>query len=66
MPQVSTFKIDENLVKRHEPELQAYDDRIAAILSEKQQKNTDWQTLFTHPKLMSQFYWKDKKIHSKE
>ena len=25
-----------------------------------------WETLFTHPKFMSAYYWKDYKIHDKQ
>lgn len=68
MPKIrmADYQLDKSIEKRHELESKVYDDKIAAILAEPELKNTTWQSLFTHPKLMSQFYWKDRKIHDKQ
>ncbi len=55
MPQIrmADYQIDKTIEKRHELESKVYDDKIASILAEPELRNTTWQTLFTHPKLMS-------------
>jgi hypothetical protein len=40
------------------------DSQIEEILETS--KGMKWETLFTHPKLMSAYYWKDYKIHDKQ
>jgi len=47
-----SFVVDNGLVTKHMTGLKAYDDKVVEILEERQVK-TDWQQLFTHPKLMS-------------
>jgi hypothetical protein len=55
MPQIrmAEYQMDKTIEKRHELESKVYDDKIASILAEPELRNTTWQTLFTHPKLMS-------------
>ena len=38
-------------------------DKIEQILSE---GRNEWTTLYTHPKLMGHYYWKDDSIHTRE
>ena len=66
MPMLKTVEQDKKTERQQETESKVYDDKISSILAEPELKNTTWQTLFTHPKLMSQFYWKDRKIHDKQ
>ena len=57
-----SFEVDENLVEKHLPTIVEQDIRIGALLQHS--SNCDWQTLFTHPKLMSGYYWKDYRLHN--
>lgn len=56
-----TFSVEANLVTKHLPQLQEQQKKIDMLLE--QSKKCEWQTLFTHPKLMSNYYWKDWKNH---
>ena len=60
----TNFHPDNELVTRHEDSLKTFDSKITDILNEPKVRG-DWQTLFTHPKLMNQYYWKDRQIHNK-
>ena len=40
------------------------DKKIDEILTKPITKDCDWQTLYTHPKLMQSYYWKDRGIHN--
>ena len=42
------------------------DTKVEQLLTNNADNACHWQTLFTHPKLMSGYYWKDKRIHSKD
>lgn len=44
--------------------MQEIDKKIDEILTKPVTKECDWQTLYTHPKLMQSYYWKDRHIHS--
>lgn len=56
--------MDNDLVKKHIPKIIEQDKRIGELL-ETTKNECDWQTLFTHPKLLRGYYWKDYRIHSK-
>lgn len=53
-----TFEVDNELVDRHMPVMRELDQKIGDLLQQPQ-SNCDWQTLYTHPKLMSYYYWHD-------
>ena len=38
-----------------------HDQNIERILAN---PKNDWSSLYSHPKLMGQYYWKDDKIHT--
>jgi len=38
-----------------------HDENIERILTSNQ---NDWSSLYSHPKLMGQYYWKDDSIHT--
>ena len=57
------FEVDPNLVEKYMPRMQTIDHKIGELLADPQSCN--WQTLFTHPKLMSSYFWRDRKIHDK-
>jgi hypothetical protein len=59
-----TFEVDQNLVEKYRPRIQALDSKIGEIL-QATDSECNWQTLFTHPKLMAGYYWRDRKIHDK-
>jgi len=52
--------VNESLVDRHIPKLAEQDRRIATLLK---QGSSDWETLYTHPKLCNSYYWRDYRIH---
>lgn len=60
------FEVDESLVERHLPVMKEVDSKVEHLLNSNAENACHWQTLFTHPKLMSNYYWKDKRIHSKD
>jgi hypothetical protein len=61
--QFRTFHVDQELVQRHLPLMKEIDKNIDNILTRPLTKECDWQTLYTHPKLMQSYFWKDKHIH---
>jgi hypothetical protein len=45
------------------PKIRAQDERIGAMLNEKQ---CDWDSLYTHPKLLRGYYWKDYSLNKQQ
>ena len=59
------FEVDPDLILKHAPQMQECNENIEKILKEPSSDNCDWQTLYTHPKLMKSYFWKDQGIHKK-
>jgi len=60
-----TFEVDKDLVSRHDAQLKDHDTKIGEVLDNTKTK-CDWQSLFTHPKLMKSYFWKDQRVYSKQ
>jgi len=60
-----TFEVDKDLVSRHSTLLKEHDTKIIEVLDDRS-TNCDWQSLFTHPKLMKSYFWKDQRVYSKQ
>jgi len=60
-----TFEVDKNLINRYTPKLKEHDKNIVKVLDNLGTK-CDWQSLFTHPKLMKSYFWKDQRIYTKQ
>ncbi len=60
-----TFEVDSELVSRHNDSLKEHDDKIVQVLDNKLTA-CDWQSLFTHPKLMKSYFWKDQRTYNKQ
>ena len=63
----STFQIDEakaaSRLNEFKKGARMHDTNIEKILL---QNRAEWTSLYTHPKLMSQYYWKDDKILTRQ
>lgn len=53
------------MILKHVPQMQECNENIEKILKEPSSNACDWQTLYTHPKLMKSYFWKDQGIHKK-
>jgi hypothetical protein len=62
----NSFEVDKNLVNKHCTAMREIDSKIGEILSEPPSSACDWQTLYTHPKLMKSYFWRDRQIHRRE
>jgi len=52
-------------VTKHKPILREQDEKLRELFDSSEQ-SCDWQTLYTHPKLMSKYFHKDRRIHSRD
>ena len=52
-------------MSRHTTQLKQHDTNISEVL-DNQQTSCDWQSLFTHPKLMKSYFWKDQRVYTKQ
>lgn len=52
----NTFEVDEKLVDRHLPKIMEQDRRIDSMLT---RNDCEWSTLYSHPKLLQGYYWKE-------
>ena len=54
-------KLTDEKMKQYKQGARKHDEAIQKILAN---NNFDWSSLYSHPKLMGQYYWKDDSIHT--